>query len=231
MAVFAVGARLPDAGRLRHRSARADPAGTPSPTTETGVAPRPPGWRPTRPPPTASTAPRQASARTSSPRWSMTSSCAAPSPESRSSRHRTVQLAIDEGTVMLELDFADGWTCVGNASAGRRGIIGRKLQRGGRIDRGRHADGPAAAEPMGRSSATWRSPRPPASARARRLHRFDWVRRDATIRAGSPRIPRWRDQRTRSRRNLAWAPAGRESAPSSGHSWPIFESRRAVFRR
>lgn len=35
----------------------------------------------------------------------------------------TFQLAIDEGTVMLELDFADGWQCVGNASVVAQGSL------------------------------------------------------------------------------------------------------------
>jgi len=35
----------------------------------------------------------------------------------------TLQLAIDDGTVMLELDFADGWTCLGNASAVAEGSL------------------------------------------------------------------------------------------------------------
>lgn len=35
----------------------------------------------------------------------------------------TLQLAIDEGTVVLELDFADGWECVGNASAVAQGSL------------------------------------------------------------------------------------------------------------
>ena len=54
----------------------------------------------------------------------MTSSCAAPSPGDGSGDTGTVQLAIDEGTVMLELDFADGWTCVGNASPVAEGSLG-----------------------------------------------------------------------------------------------------------
>ena len=42
---------------------------------------------------------------------------------SRPSVTGTLQLAIDDGTVMLELDFADGWTCLGNASAVAQGSL------------------------------------------------------------------------------------------------------------
>ena len=217
VAVFAVGARLRDTGRLRHH--RPGQSGWNAFANNGNGSGASAAWLAAHPTTAqASTAPTPGFAADVVATLVDDEQLRGTFTGDGSDDTGTLQLAIDEGTVMLELDFADGWTVRWQRVGGRRGIIGRKLQRTRRSDRGRHPDGPSAA-------SRWGDRRQPGGQPDVRLALELGDSTGSTVRrshdpAGSPRIPTWRDQRTTKRPNWHGLP-GRESAPSSGHFRPF----------